>query len=115
MKTQDAVKKLSEILNWEITPIYITGICFVIENAEFIGSVATMPEKPIYTLTAHHCNIIEQFDVANPKHLEVFLALIDLKPLFTTYISWNTLIKHLEKNGVGEITMDNVALAGCAM
>lgn len=115
MNTQDVVKKLSKILGWEIMSIYITGICFVVENAEFVGSVATMPAEPEYTLTVHCCNIIESFDANNPKHLDVFMALLDLKPPITTYIDWDILIKHLEKNGIGEITMENVALAGLAM
>ncbi len=115
MNTQDVVKRLSKVLGWEITPIYITGICFVIENAEIVGAVYTMPENPEYTLTVHSCNIIENFDAANPKHLEVFMALLNLMPPITTYIDWDILIKHLEKNGAGEITMRNVELAGCAM
>ena len=115
MNTQDVVKKLSKILRWEITPVYITGICFVVENAEFVDSVATMPAEPEYTLTVHNCNIIENFDANNPKDLEVFMALLDLKPPITTYISWDVLIAHLERNGAGEITMENVNLAGLAM
>lgn len=115
MNTQDVVKKLSKILGWEITPIYITGICFVVENAEFTDAMAIMPDEPEYTLTAHCCNILENFDANNSKHLEVFMALLNLTPPITTYVSWDTLIKHLEKNGVGEITMDNVSLAGLAM
>lgn len=116
MNTQDIVKKLSKILGWEITPIYITGVCFVVENADIASdSMMTMPDEPEYTLTAHACNIIENFDADNPKHLEVFMALLDLRPPITTYVSWDTLIEHLETGGPVEITMESVALAGCAM
>lgn len=115
MNTQDIVKKLSKILGWEVAPFYLSGINFVIENAELVGAVYMMPENPEYTLTAHCCNIIENFDADNQKHLEVFLAFLDLKPPITTYITWDTLIAHLEENGIGDITMENVALAGCAM
>lgn len=115
MTTNDLVKKLSKVLGWEIVPRYITGINFVVENAEFVGAVATMPVEPEYTLVVHNCNIIECFDVGNPKYLEIFLALLDLKPPITTRVTWDTLIKHLEKNGVGEITLENITLAGCAM
>lgn len=115
MTTNHVVKKLSEILGWEITPCYLSGINFVVENAELVGAVYTFPDNPNYTLTALNCNIIEQFDADNPKHLEVFMVLLDLTPPVTTYVTWNTLIAHLEKNSVGEITMDNVALAGLVM
>ena len=113
--TKDVVKKLSKILHFEIVPRYITGVCFVVENAKFIGSVATMPAEPEYTLTAHCCNIIEDFDANNPKHLEIFMALLNLKPPITTYVDWGILIKNLEENGIGDITMENVNLAGLAM
>lgn len=115
MNTQDVVKKLSKILGWEVTPCYLSGINFVVENAKLVGAVYTMPTEPEYTLTAFCCNIIELFNVNNPKHLEVFLAFLDLKPPITTYVDWDILIKHLEKNGIEEITMDNVVLAGLAM
>ena len=115
MNTQDVVKKLSKVLGWEITPCYLSGINFVVENAELVGAVYTMPDEPEYTLTVHDCNILECFDADNPKHLKVFMALLDLTPPITTYINWDILIRHLEKNGAGEITMRNVELAGLEM
>lgn len=115
MNTQDVVKRLSKVLGWEITPIYLSGICWVVENAEFTDSMAMMPAEPDYTLTAYCCNIIENFDANNPKCLEIFMAFLNLMPPITTYVDWDVIINHLEKNGVGEITMENVGLAGCAM
>lgn len=115
MTTNSIVKKLSKILSWEVTPCYLSGINFVVENAELVGAVYTFPDNPIYTLTAFSCNIIEHFDADNPKHLKVFLAFLDLNPLITFYVTWDILIKHLEENGIGDITMKNVERAGCAM
>lgn len=115
MTTNELVKRLSKVLSWEIVPRYITGICWVVENAELIGSVYTAPAEPVYTLTVHCCNIIEEFDIENPKNLEVFMALLDLRPPITAYVDWDVLIRHLEKNPIDPITMKNVTLAGCAM
>lgn len=115
MTTTDLVRQLSKVLGWEITPIYISGINWVIENAELVGSVYTFPADPIFALVVHNHNILENFDAGNPKDLEIFLALLDLKPPITTLVTWDILVRHLEKNGVGEITMDNVYLAGLEM
>ena len=100
MDIKEIVTRLSNALGWPVVPTYEGGISF--------ARIVNIASNPHYNLIVHSRIIIEKFDANDPKHLDVFMDLLDLRPPITTYIDWPRLITYLEENQVEQPTLEHV-------